>query len=108
MTMYKYLVINADDFGLSDGVNKGIIESHEHGIVTSASLMVYGAAVSGAIADSRVNPRLGLGLHIDLGEWSFQNGSWFPLYERVRLDDGAAVKEEICRQFDMFCGIAGR
>ena len=36
----RHLIVNADDFGYSRGVNRGIIEAHERGIVTSASLMV--------------------------------------------------------------------
>ena len=36
----RRLIMNADDFGISPGVNAGIIEAHERGIVTSASLMV--------------------------------------------------------------------
>ena len=38
--MEKLLVINADDFGLSRGINRGIVESHERGVVTSTSLMI--------------------------------------------------------------------
>lgn len=46
----RHLVVNADDFGLSPGVNRGVIEAHEAGIVTSASLMVRwpGAAEAAA------------------------------------------------------------
>ena len=36
----RHLIVNADDFGQSAGINRGIIEAHEHGIVTSTSLMV--------------------------------------------------------------------
>ena len=42
----RYLIVNADDFGMGRGVNDGIIKSHEHGIVTSASLMVRWRAAS--------------------------------------------------------------
>ncbi len=50
--MKRYLIVNADDFGLSFGVNQGIIEAFEHGIVTSTSLMVnwIGAAEAAAYA----------------------------------------------------------
>jgi predicted glycoside hydrolase/deacetylase ChbG (UPF0249 family) len=40
MSNLKHLIVNADDLGLSEGVNRGIFRSHENGIVTSASLMV--------------------------------------------------------------------
>ena len=46
----KFLIVNADDFGLTAGVNTGIIRAHEQGIVTSASLMVRGAAAVAASA----------------------------------------------------------
>jgi predicted glycoside hydrolase/deacetylase ChbG (UPF0249 family) len=39
-TTAKYLIVNADDFGQSAGINRGIIAAHEQGMVTSASLMV--------------------------------------------------------------------
>jgi len=49
MTANKYLIVNADDFGQSTGINRGIIEAHERGVVTSASLMVrWPAAIDAA------------------------------------------------------------
>jgi chitin disaccharide deacetylase len=61
--------VNADDFGASRGVNRGIIEAHEHGIVTSASLMVDGAAAAEAAEFARGATDLGLGLHVELQRW---------------------------------------
>jgi chitin disaccharide deacetylase len=63
------LIVNADDFGASHGVNRGIIEAHEHGIVTSASLMVDGAAAAEAAEFARGATDLGLGLHVELQRW---------------------------------------
>ena len=51
--MMRYLIVNADDFGLSHGVNRGVTQAHAAGIVTSTSLMVYGSAASEAAAYSR-------------------------------------------------------
>ena len=49
MNANKKLIVNADDFGQSPGINKGIIKAREKGIVTSASLLVrYPAAVEAA------------------------------------------------------------
>ena len=62
MTAAHCLIVNADDFGQSPGVNRGIIEAHEHGIVTSASLMVRWPAAASAAAYAREHARLGLGL----------------------------------------------
>jgi chitin disaccharide deacetylase len=104
----KYLVVNADDFGQSPGVNRGVIEAHERGIVTSASLMVRWPAAAEAAAYARERPALSLGIHVDLGEWAYRNESWVPLYEVVALDDRAAVKKEVARQIATFRQLAGR
>ncbi|MFC1882966.1 carbohydrate deacetylase [Thermodesulfobacteriota bacterium] len=108
MTGNRYLIVNADDFGLSPGVNRGIIKSHEQGIVTSASLMVRGPAAAEAAAYSREHPSLSLGLHIDLGEWTFIEGEWAPVYQVVPVNDRMAVAEEALRQVTTFRNLAGR
>jgi len=104
----RYLIVNADDFGLSPGVNAGIVQAHEQGIVTSASLMVRQPAAEAAAAYARGRPALGLGLHVDLGEWAFRDGHWHALYERVPLDDAAAVEAEVRGQFERFRALVGR
>src|SRR5215469_1414329 len=98
MPSERHLIVNADDFGQSRGVNRGIITAHEHGIVTSASLMVRWPAAAEAAAYARSHPALSLGLHFDLGEWICRNGTWLPLYEVVPGGDAAAVVSEIGRQ----------
>jgi predicted glycoside hydrolase/deacetylase ChbG (UPF0249 family) len=104
----RYLIVNADDFGLSPGVNAGIVQAHEHGIVTSASLMVRQPAAEAAAAYARGRPALGLGLHVDLGEWAFRDGHWHALYERVPPDDAAAVEDEVHGQLERFRKLVGR
>jgi predicted glycoside hydrolase/deacetylase ChbG (UPF0249 family) len=108
MASNRYLIVNADDFGLSPGVNRGIIEANEHGIVTSASLMVRWPAAKEAAAYSLQHQSLGLGLHIDLCEWTFEDETWVPLYEVVAQDDRAAVKEEVLRQLNTFRSLTGK
>lgn len=63
--MQKRLIVNADDLGLSEEVNRGIIEAHRNGIVTSATLMVTMEAVDHALASIQ-DSSLDVGLHIDL------------------------------------------
>jgi len=58
--------VNADDFGLSAGVNRGILEAHAAGVVTSASLMVNTPGFAAAAAAARQGPGLGVGLHLNL------------------------------------------
>ena len=62
----KRLIVNGDDFGASLGINRGIVEAHERGVLTSASLMVDGPAAADAVARARANPALSLGLHLEL------------------------------------------
>jgi predicted glycoside hydrolase/deacetylase ChbG (UPF0249 family) len=104
----RYLIVNADDFGQSFGVNQGVIASHEQGIVTSTSLMVRWPAAEEAAAYARQHPRLGIGLHIDLGEWSCRDGTWVQHYEVVPADDARAVAGEAVRQLDRFRRLVGK
>ena len=97
-TMSRAVIVNADDFGQSDGINRGIVEAHERGIVTSASLMVRWPAASAAAAYARAQPRLSVGLHVDLGESIYRAGEWIALYERVDRQDARAVEAEIRAQ----------
>ena len=60
----RRLIINADDFGLTGGVNRAIVEAHARGVVTSATLMATGAAFDDAIARAKENPRLSVGCHV--------------------------------------------
>jgi len=104
----KKLIVNADDLGQSVAINKGIIMAHENGIVTSASLMVRYDAAKDAAEYASKNPALGVGLHVDLGEWIYSNGEWSALYEVVSLEDINAVKDEISRQLEMFIKVMNR
>ena len=107
MTATRYLIVNADDFGQSHGVNQGIIEAYERGIVTSASLMVRWPAAAEAVAYSRQHADMSLGLHVDLEEWAYRDGTWICLYEVVPSYDRQAVMREVYRQLDMFIRLVG-
>lgn len=96
----RVLIVNADDFGASDGVNRGIVEAHRNGIVTSTSLMVTGAAARAAVALAQEHPALGLGLHWDLdGEQA---------EPQLDLDDTVAVRAELARQLEVFSELTGQ
>jgi predicted glycoside hydrolase/deacetylase ChbG (UPF0249 family) len=62
----KYLIVNADDFGASRGINRGILEAHRRGILTSASLLVNTRSSEEAATISRTVPDLSVGLHADI------------------------------------------
>ena len=62
------LIVNADDFGLSPAINRGIVAAHRDGIVTAASVMVNGPAFEHAVALAKENPALDIGLHLTLTE----------------------------------------
>jgi predicted glycoside hydrolase/deacetylase ChbG (UPF0249 family) len=63
----KSLIVNGDDFGWSHGINRGIVEAHERGILTSASMMVDPPASAEAALLGARHPTLDVGLHVVLG-----------------------------------------
>jgi hopanoid biosynthesis associated protein HpnK len=66
MTTPLTLVVNADDFGLSEGINRGIERCFRAGLLRSASLMPNGAAWADALETAARNPGLGVGVHLSL------------------------------------------
>ena len=97
--MTKHVIFNADDFGASTGVNRGILECHTRGVVTSASLMVTGRAVHEAVAMSRDHPALAVGLHWDV---------WGEDEREFDLGNVQGVRDEFHRQVDEFERLLGR
>jgi predicted glycoside hydrolase/deacetylase ChbG (UPF0249 family) len=103
----RYLIVNADDFGHSESVNRGILDAHDKGIVTSASLMVERPAALEAAGDAGERPSLGLGLHVEVGRWRV---AWLP--KRGSARSAAVVErraaEDLLRQLDRFRLLVGR
>ncbi len=66
----KYAIINADDFGLSDSINKAIIQSFKEGILKSASLLINSKKTQEAVELAKKNPQLDLGIHLCLVQGS--------------------------------------
>lgn len=66
----KRLIVNADDFGLTSGVNQAIVELHGHGLLTSATLMARASATEEAIQLALAHPNLGVGCHVVLVDGS--------------------------------------
>ncbi len=64
----KQLLVNADDFGLTEGMTDGIIEAHQRGIVTSTSIIASGAAFEYAVRQAHHNQSLAIGVHLTLVE----------------------------------------
>ena len=62
----RRLIVNADDFGLTAGVNRAIVEAHTNGIVTSSTLMASGQAFDDAVRLSKTVPQLSVGCHVVL------------------------------------------
>jgi chitin disaccharide deacetylase len=104
----RVLIVNADDFGLSSSVNRGVARAHDDGIVTSASAMVRQDAIEEAAQLAGERPRLAVGLHLDLSEWVYHDGEWVPLYEVVVAEDREAVEAEVAAQLAGFVSVFGR
>jgi predicted glycoside hydrolase/deacetylase ChbG (UPF0249 family) len=103
----RRLIVNADDFGMSDGVNQGILRAFDRGIVTSASLMARRPAARQAAAAAARRPAMSLGLHLDLGEWRYDGTGWQLHDDVVDLGDEDAVERETKAQLERFVDIVG-
>lgn len=64
--MARLLVVNGDDFGLTPGVNAGILDAHRKGVLSSASVLAAGPALAAALEQVRRTPTLGIGCHLAL------------------------------------------
>jgi predicted glycoside hydrolase/deacetylase ChbG (UPF0249 family) len=91
----RFLVVNGDDFGLSPGVNEGIVEAHVDGILTSTSLMVLEGAAPEAAALAHEHPDLSVGLHF------VEDGS-------ANLDDPEQAARAFAEQLERFREVVGR
>lgn len=102
----RVLVVNGDDFGMSDGVNAGVAESFERGILTSASLMVRQRSAPAAAAYAASRPRLAVGLHLDLEDRDYAAGTGTGAW-RCERGDPEAIEAECRAQVDRFRELVG-
>jgi predicted glycoside hydrolase/deacetylase ChbG (UPF0249 family) len=105
-TNARVLVINADDLGFSADINSTIEEGHRAGCITNATLMVDGKDVEGGLAVIRRNPKLGIGLHLDLCPIL---GFYQRSYQEMKASLGdpetrQTVAGEVTRQIERFKG----
>jgi len=66
LNLSKRLIVNADDFGFTQDVNRGILDAHRHGILTATTLMANGAAFDDAVRLALETPSLDVGAHLTL------------------------------------------
>ena len=64
----KNLIVNADDLGWTEGINRGIADAHRRGLVTSTSLLANGRAFQSGLAVHRDHSELGVGVHLNLSD----------------------------------------
>ena len=88
----KSLIVNGDDFGASHGINVGVIEAHDRGILTSTSMMVDRAAGAEAAELAGQHPSLDVGLHVELDS----------------VPGSRSPEEEIERQVERFIELVGQ
>jgi predicted glycoside hydrolase/deacetylase ChbG (UPF0249 family) len=97
----RFVIVNADDLGLSAEVDRGIFEAHDRGIVTSTSLLVDGPDAETAVQHARQRPRLGLGIHVAFDS----RGKWLiDVREPNNLD---VIQRELDRQLTAFVRLTG-
>ena len=119
--MVKKLIINADDFGVTEGVNKGVIDSHTDGVLTSATMLVNMPFTEQAFGEAKKYPDLGVGIHLaatigkplvpDAKSFTDAEGNFLKLANYLGGDVVADVEElyiEWKAQIEQFIRLAGK
>ena len=102
----RNLIVNADDFGITEAVSSGILDAHREGIVTSTTLMANGGAFDAAVSMSRRAPRLGIGVHLNLTAGkpvspALKIPSLVDRSGRLHLSPGRLLRALVSRQVDL-------
>jgi chitin disaccharide deacetylase len=121
----KRLIVNADDYGLTAGVSRGILEAHLNGIITSTTVMIASPGVEEALHKAALSaPKLGLGLHLtfsgtgrpllppsEVPSLVREDGRLLPASlwaTRVEQLDADDIRRELVAQCERFIEIVGR
>jgi predicted glycoside hydrolase/deacetylase ChbG (UPF0249 family) len=109
MTPSRFLIINADDLGISPEVNRGIFIAHEKGVVTDSSLLIKGFYAQQAMEMIKKTPSFQVGLHVDLDPllgWESPGIERLPRQKLLEMMDqpdfAGKVKKEINNQMTAF------
>jgi predicted glycoside hydrolase/deacetylase ChbG (UPF0249 family) len=120
--MSGQLIVNADDYGRSPGVSRGILQAHREGIVTSTTVMINQPGVEHQLAEALDCPHLGLGLHLTFSAWRpvlpaeavpgllDEDGMFLDQHtlwaraEEIPIDQ---LRAELAAQFERFVALAG-
>ena len=121
--MSKKLIVNADDYGRSPGVSRGILEAHQRGIVTSTTVMINQPSVRAQFDEALDCPDLGVGLHLVFSAWrpilppeqvsSMVDGDGFflgqhDLWAQAEEISTRELRAEFTAQVELFADWAGR
>lgn len=121
--MNKQLIVNADDYGRTPGVSRGILTAHREGIVTSTTVMINQPGVEEQLAEALTCPGLGVGLHLVFTAWRpilppdevpglVDAGGLFleqhDVWARAEQIPVAQLQAELSAQLERFAGLAGR
>ena len=120
--MRKRLIVNADDYGRSPSVSRGILEAHRKGIVTSTTVMINQRGIEAQLAAATRCPTLGIGLHLVFTDWKpilspqtipslvGGDGSFLDQHSLWAQADKVSTRHlhsELCAQIERFMMLAG-
>lgn len=117
LTQKRKLIVNADDFGLSPGVNYGIIETFNYGILSSTTLMINQPYVEHALELSKRFPELSMGIHLtfdkgkaltNVSSLTDSNGNFLKYAELANIGKEVDFYQEAEAQLKLFIQLTGK